>query len=152
MLVVYVFDLPQAVFVTSLTTLVAFFMTSISNLVNIQAFGLYAGMNIFFLFTLTILLLPPTLVVWERNFSHLPCCVCHSACLCCGDLRQKTRAKLDEKEKGMAERSIKMLEMPPDMPPSVGFPSHTFSSLSLLRRQILVRIDSLCLNIDAAMR
>ncbi len=134
-IVVCVFDFPQAVFVTSLTTLVAFFITSITDLVNIQAFGLYAGMNIFFLFMLTVLLMPPTLVIWERNFSYLPCCVCHSACLCCGDLRQRTRAKRDEKEKGMIERSIEKLQMPLDMPPSVGFPSRAIASSSLLSTQ-----------------
>jgi len=108
----------KAIFVTSLTTMVAFFMTSISDLINIRAFGLYAGMNIFFLFWLTVLMMPPTIVIWENNFSHLPCCVCHSVCLCCGDLREKTRAKRESKQENMAARSSRKIEMPAETPPA----------------------------------
>ena len=100
-------------------------MTSISDLINIRAFGLYAGMNIFFLFWLTVLVMPPTIVIWERNFSHLPCCVCHSVCLCCGDLKEKTRAKVENKRESMATRSTRRIEVNPfETPPAVGLPRH----------------------------
>ena len=94
-------------FITSLTTMIAFFMTSISDLVNIQAFGVYAGMNIFFLFCLTVLVIPPVVIIWEKNFSYLPCCVCHSACLCCGDARSKALESREHKKNTLSERSTK---------------------------------------------
>lgn len=119
----------QAIFITSLTTLVAFFMTSISDMVNLCAFGLYAGMNIFFLFVLNVLILPSAVVIWSRNFSHLPCCVCHSFCLCCGDLRRKNDEKRQLKEEEMAQRSTRVVSgkmVPSQVPPapsSLPFPS-----------------------------
>eukprot|EP00193_Tetraselmis_chui_P008423 CAMPEP_0177769562 /NCGR_PEP_ID=MMETSP0491_2-20121128/10397_1 /TAXON_ID=63592 /ORGANISM="Tetraselmis chuii, Strain PLY429" /LENGTH=1003 /DNA_ID=CAMNT_0019286597 /DNA_START=224 /DNA_END=3235 /DNA_ORIENTATION=- len=96
----------KAIFITSLTTMVAFLMTSVSDLINIQAFGIFAGMNILFLFTLTILLMPPAVVIWERRFSWLPCCVCHPGCMCCSDeARTKVVSERERREGDMATRS-----------------------------------------------
>lgn len=84
--------------------MVAFLMTSISDLINIQAFGIFAGMNIFFLFLQTVLLMPAAVVIWERSFSWLPCCVCLPACLCCNN-RDRVLKERERRSVAMTERS-----------------------------------------------
>jgi len=71
----------QAIFATSLTTAGAFLATATSTIMPIASFGFFATWLILLLFCINAALMPPVLVVWSRNFAHLPCCVCHTSCL-----------------------------------------------------------------------
>jgi predicted RND superfamily exporter protein len=71
----------KAIFATSLTTAGAFAATTTSSVMPIAAFGIFASTLIIVLFLLNIALLPPVLVLYERNFGALPCCVCTKSCL-----------------------------------------------------------------------
>lgn len=72
----------KAVFVTSFTTASAFFATAISELMPMQAFGIFAGLCIVFLFFINVLIMPPALVLWSR---YIPCCV-RTCCCCCSPI------------------------------------------------------------------
>eukprot|EP00951_Prasinocladus_malaysianus_P047881 scaffold652331_cov30-Prasinocladus_malaysianus.AAC.1 len=84
-------------------------MTATSELINIQAFGIVAGMNIFFLYVLNLLLMPPSIIIWARNFAYLPFCVCSSACLCCGS-REAVLARHQAKREAMGARAASLAE------------------------------------------
>lgn len=62
----------QAMFVTSFTTMAAFLSTSISDIIPIGTFGLFAGSLVAFNYLLDIVFLPAVVVVWEIHFRHNP--------------------------------------------------------------------------------
>jgi hypothetical protein len=72
----------KAALVTSLTTAAACLATSMSRVVPIAAFGIFACLCIVCLFAVNTLLMPPALIAWERNFASLPFGVCCSWCPC----------------------------------------------------------------------
>lgn len=70
----------KAVFVTSFTTMAAFFATAVSPLMPMQAFGIFAALCIVFLFAINVFLMPPTLVLYAGYTPYLtkwvcPCCI-----------------------------------------------------------------------------
>eukprot|EP00210_Caulerpa_lentillifera_P004772 g4556.t1 len=70
----------KAVFVTSFTTMAAFFATAATPLMPMQAFGIFAALCIIFLFLINLLMMPPTLVLYAGYTPILsrtlcPCCV-----------------------------------------------------------------------------
>ena len=56
----------KAIFVTSLTTAVAFAATALSDVMPIAAFGALSAIMIFVLFALNVLFFPPALVIYDR--------------------------------------------------------------------------------------
>ena len=56
----------KAIFVTSLTTAVAFAATAMSDVMPIAAFGALSAIMIFVLFALNVLFFPPALVIYDR--------------------------------------------------------------------------------------
>jgi predicted RND superfamily exporter protein len=72
----------KATFVTSLTTAACFLATSVSRMIPIAAFGIFACLCIVCLFVVNTLVMPPALIAWEGNFAHLPFGVCCSRCPC----------------------------------------------------------------------
>jgi len=69
----------KAVFVTSFTTMAAFFATAVSSLMPIQAFGIFAGICVIFLFMINVLIMPAALVLWA---GYTPWAVKHCCCCC----------------------------------------------------------------------
>ena len=70
----------KAVFVTSFTTMAAFFATAVSPLMPMQAFGIFAALCIVFLFLINLFLMPPTLVIYAGYTPYMtkwicPCCI-----------------------------------------------------------------------------
>jgi predicted RND superfamily exporter protein len=56
----------KAVLITSLTTTVAFLATTSSRVMPISTFGIYASLCIFLLYWVNVIIMPPTLVIWDR--------------------------------------------------------------------------------------
>lgn len=56
----------KAVLITSLTTTVAFLATTSSRVMPISTFGIYASLCIFLLYWVNVIIMPPTLIVWDR--------------------------------------------------------------------------------------
>ena len=56
----------KAIFVTSLTTAIAFAATAMSKVMPISAFGALSAIMIFALFALNVLFFPPALVMYDR--------------------------------------------------------------------------------------
>merc|ERR1712146_736921 len=56
----------KAIFATSFTTAGAFLATSISKLMPIASFGIFAALLIINLFLINCTLLPPMLILWSR--------------------------------------------------------------------------------------
>lgn len=68
----------SAMFITSFTTMSAFVATSLSPLVEVASFGIYAAMLIFFDYVLVITLLPSATILWHNHMALKPniCCAC----------------------------------------------------------------------------
>ena len=60
----------KAIFVTSLTTAVAFAATALSDVMPIAAFGALSAIMIFVLFALNVLFCPPALVIYDRGLMN----------------------------------------------------------------------------------
>lgn len=56
----------KAVLITSLTTTVAFLATTSSRVMPISTFGIYASLCIFLLYWVNVIIMPPTLIIWDR--------------------------------------------------------------------------------------
>lgn len=56
----------KAVLITSLTTTVAFLATTSSRVMPISTFGIYASLCIFLLYWVNVVIMPPTLILWDR--------------------------------------------------------------------------------------
>ena len=88
-----------AMFVTSLTTMVAFFVSSFSPLLPISAFGTYAGLCIFINYLSVISFFPSVIILYHKYFEKYSCC-------CCG-LRnaKKEKPPLPNTENGVRPQS-----------------------------------------------
>lgn len=67
----------EAMAVTSMTTGVAFLANGLSEIVPIKAFGIYSAIIVPVNFILTVTVLPPMLVIYERNIKHCGLCCCN---------------------------------------------------------------------------
>ena len=63
----------KAVMITSLTTTVAFLATATSKVMPICTFGIYAALCIFLLYWINVVIMPPTLIVWD-GLRRRGCC------------------------------------------------------------------------------
>jgi len=71
----------RAMAITSSTTAVAFFANSFSPLMNIAAFGIFAGVIVPINYFLVIMIFPPAVVWYEDAILNNPSC---SGCICWG--------------------------------------------------------------------
>lgn len=63
----------KAIFTTSFTTAAAFLATAASPLMPLQSFGIYSALVVLSLFFINCIVVPPTLVLYARNFQARPC-------------------------------------------------------------------------------
>lgn len=78
----------RAMAITSSTTAVAFFATSISPIMQISAFGLFAGVIVPVNYLLVILVFPPAVIWYEKTILakredgrwRYPYCICYARC------------------------------------------------------------------------
>jgi len=74
----------RAMAITSSTTAVAFFANSFSPLMNIAAFGIFAGIIVPINYFLVIMIFPPAVVWYEDailNNPKMSCCICWGKCI-----------------------------------------------------------------------
>lgn len=69
----------KAIAVTSSTTSVAFLANAFSPIMPIKAFGIYAAIIIPSNYLLMVMMFPPAVIFYERNFAKYKFCCC-----CCG--------------------------------------------------------------------
>merc|ERR1719272_2598603 len=67
--------------VTSSTTAVAFFANAFSPLLNIAAFGIFAGIIVPINYFLVVMIFPPAVVWYEDNIMTKPGCICWGRCI-----------------------------------------------------------------------
>lgn len=78
----------RAMAITSSTTAVAFFATSISPIMQVSAFGLFAGVIVPVNYLLVIMIFPPAVIWYERTILakkedgswKYPFCICYARC------------------------------------------------------------------------
>eukprot|EP00210_Caulerpa_lentillifera_P002615 g2502.t1 len=71
----------KAVFVTSFTTMAAFFATAATPLMPMQAFGIFAALCIILLFIINLFLMPPALVLYAGYTPILSRILCPCCCI-----------------------------------------------------------------------
>ena len=71
----------RAMAITSSTTAVAFFANAFSPLINISAFGIFAGVIVPINYFLVIMIFPPAVVWYERTILTNPSCICWGRCI-----------------------------------------------------------------------
>jgi len=74
----------RAMAITSSTTAVAFFANAFSPLMNIAAFGIFAGVIVPINYFLVVMIFPPAVVFYEDKILHNPkmaCCICWGRCM-----------------------------------------------------------------------
>lgn len=74
----------RTMFMTSVTTSVAFLATFFSPIMPIRAFGIYSAILVPVLFILTCLILPAAVIIYENHFS---------TCFCCAKVTNKNTEK-----------------------------------------------------------
>ncbi len=67
-----------AMFVTSLTSMVAFFINSFSPMLSISAFGSFAGLTVLVNYVSVITYFPAAVTLYHRHFEKNTCCCCCS--------------------------------------------------------------------------
>ena len=72
--------------ITSSTTAVAFFANAFSPMLNIAAFGIFAGIIVPINYFLVVMIFPPAVVWYEEKILNNPKC---SACICWGKCIKK---------------------------------------------------------------
>ncbi len=70
----------RAIAVTSSTTCVAFFATSISDIMPISAFGIYAAIIIPVNYLLVVTMYPAALIFWDKKIDNKMCTCCDNKC------------------------------------------------------------------------
>ena len=91
----------RAMIVTSSTTAVAFFANSLSEIVPIKCFGIYAAIIVPTNFILTSILIPPALYWWETKIKHR--CSCSRCFPCCNRCKKKDFSPDIEEKKPQAD-------------------------------------------------
>lgn len=64
----------RTMFMTSVTTSVAFLATFFSPIMPIRAFGIYTAILVPMVFILTCMILPPAVIIYDNHFKELFCC------------------------------------------------------------------------------
>jgi len=82
----------RAMAITSSTTAVAFFANAFSPLINISAFGIFAGVIVPINYFLVVMIFPPAVVWYEKRIVNDPNC---SHCICWGR-RMKSKKESGE--------------------------------------------------------
>lgn len=70
--------------ITSSTTAVAFFANALSPLINISAFGVFAGVIVPINYLLVVIIFPPAVIWYESNILENPkmsSCLCWAKCI-----------------------------------------------------------------------
>lgn len=86
-------------FMTSVTTSVAFLATFFSPIMPVRAFGIYSAILVPMVFILTCLILPPAVIIYDI---HLSSCWCYK--------------KVSEEKKGVKHVSVTRLGEPEQQP------------------------------------
>jgi predicted RND superfamily exporter protein len=70
----------KAMAVTSSTTAVAFFANAFSPLLNIAAFGIFAGIIVPINYFLVVMIFPPAVIIYETHILEKKRCICWANC------------------------------------------------------------------------
>merc|ERR1719168_108005 len=89
----------KAMLITSCTTATAFFATTVSKLLPIKAFGVWAGWVILFNY-LYFIVMYPTLIMMQHYYKNLRCCYCGLCCPCMCCKEEEESQELESKKDG----------------------------------------------------
>ena len=107
----------KAMAVTSSTTAVAFFANAVTPLLNVAAFGIFAGIIVPVNYFLVAMILPPAIIIYEKSILEKKKCICWGNCLASrkerGDNLGRTErffdTKINDITKSMVGRIIILL-------------------------------------------
>jgi len=91
----------KAMLITSVTTASAFFATTVSQILPIKSFGVWAGWVVLFNYVYFIIMFPAMIMLQHHN-KKLRCCYCHICCRfnCCKDLSESEEITTDANSEG----------------------------------------------------
>mmetsp|Transcript_7523 Transcript_7523/g.15390 ORF Transcript_7523/g.15390 Transcript_7523/m.15390 type:complete len:1133 (-) Transcript_7523:134-3532(-) len=105
-------DAAEAMFLTTLTTSVAFFGTAVCPVAPIRCFAVFVGLMVVFDYMMCVLLVFPALAIWDRSDKANRCCcywncaACFKRCKCCGE-KSPEESEMEQDEIGNSAHSAR---------------------------------------------